>query len=99
MAPRSWALWGTKQQPRAFLWLLLFLALPLSQARGQASRVRGSCLSGGAPILHHHTLPDGAGAAMLDRVEPSCKIMPGLEHRPSWPPTVYWALFHMCSGW
>lgn len=31
------------------------LALPLSQAGGQASKVRGSCPSGGAPILHHHT--------------------------------------------
>lgn len=30
------------------------LALPLSQAGGQASKVRGSCLSSGAPILHHH---------------------------------------------
>lgn len=75
------------------------LALPLSQAGGQASRVRGSCLSREVPILHHHILPAGAGYAMPDRAGPSCKIMPSLEHGLSWPPTVYWALFQVCSGW
>lgn len=92
-------MWGTKWQPRAFMYLLLFLALPLSQAGGQASRVRGSCLSGGAPILLHRILPAGAGVTMLTRAGPSCKIMLSLEHRPSWPPTVYWARFHVSYGW
>lgn len=75
------------------------LALPLSQAGGQASRVRGSCLSRGAPILHQDVLPAEAGAAVPDRAGPSGKIMPSLEHRLSWPPTVYWALSQVCSGW
>lgn len=76
-----------------------YLALPLSQAGGQASRVRGSCLSCEAPTLHPYILPAGAGAAMPDRAGPSCKIMPSLERRHSWPPTVSWALFQVCSGW
>lgn len=90
--------WPDQCHCRAFLWLLLFAWLCLCLRR-EASRVKGSCLSRGTPVLHHYTLPAGAGAAVPNRAGPSCRIMPSSELRLSWPPTVYWALFQVCSGW